>query len=141
MSSVENKKPIGSQGILRLPNERTEKFRISKIKRSSRFYVKFISVHCWYRDQAIGIIGIQHKMSQLWLVLNLIKKIIYPVFFVFWWYLGLNKNLLIWGQTLTIQRFWDYIGLKFQKRTASNTLNETQYAFQFSIKIERTKNL
>ena len=141
MTSVENKKPIGSQGILRLPNERTEKFRISKIKRSSRFYVKFISVHCWYRYQSIGIMGIQHKMSQLWLVLNLIKKIIYPVFFVFWWYLGLNKNLLIWGQTLTIQRFWDYIGLKFQKRTASNTLNETQYAFQFSIKIERTKNL
>ena len=44
---LENEQPIRSQGILRSPNKRTARLRIS-------------SAHCGCRDQAIRIMGIQY---------------------------------------------------------------------------------
>ena len=60
-----SEQPIRIQGTLLSTNERTGKLRISKIRRSSSFCVKFQRAHCGYRDQAIRIIGFLNQSSQL----------------------------------------------------------------------------
>ena len=68
MSSVLNEQPIRSLETLLSTNERTEKLRISKI---SRFSVNVRFAQCEYPDQGIiGVLGMYHKSSQLWLCFN-----------------------------------------------------------------------